>query len=387
MPRTPRTSAKAKDRSSPIQLLTPEGEIVRDTKLPFDPLSADLPALYRDMVMIRRLDTEAIALQRQGELGLWPSLFGQEAAQVGAARALLPTDMVFPTYREHGVAWCRGLDPASLLGLFRGTTLGGWDPADANFNLYTLVIGAQTLHGVGYAMGIVRDLARDLLDTSKAGTGELPAVLVFLGDGALSEGETNEAFIWATTQSLPVVFFCQNNQWAISAPYSVQSTVPVAQRAAGFGLPGVRVDGNDVLACLAATRRALRKARTGGGPTLIEAFTYRRNAHTTADDASRYRESAEEQEWAGKDPIARLHAHLTATGAVEPAFFDEVEAEAKDFAEGLRSRCRALPEPDASLPFEHTYAEMTPELHRQLAQHRAHLASLQETAEHAGDRA
>ncbi|MFE6486833.1 thiamine pyrophosphate-dependent dehydrogenase E1 component subunit alpha [Streptomyces sp. NPDC057757] len=383
----PRTSVKTKDRSSPIQLLTPEGEIVRDSKLSFDPLSADLRALYRDMVMTRRLDTEAIALQRQGELGLWPSLFGQEAAQVGAARALSQADMVFPTYREHGVALCRGLDPAALLGLFRGTTLGGWDPADANFNLYTLVIGAQTLHAVGYAMGVVRDSSRGLENTTSGRPGELPAVLVFLGDGALSEGETNESFIWATTQSLPVVFFCQNNQWAISAPYSVQSTVPVAQRAAGFGLPGVRVDGNDVLACLAATRRALSKARAGGGPTLIEAFTYRRNAHTTADDASRYREHEEEQQWAGRDPIARMHAHLTATGAVGQAFFDEIEDEAKVFAENLRSRCRTLPEPDTSAPFEHTYAEMTSELRHQLGQHQAYLASLHEIAELSGDHA
>ncbi|MFD0305830.1 thiamine pyrophosphate-dependent enzyme [Streptomyces sp. NPDC127119] len=384
----PRTSAKTKDRLDPIQLLTPQGEAVSDARLPFDPADADLPALYRDMVLARRLDSEAIALQRQGELGLWPSLFGQEAAQIGAARALLPSDMVFPTYREHGVAWCRGLDPASLLGLFRGTTLGGWDPRDVNFNLYTLVIGAQTLHAVGYAMGIVRDPVGPAVSAaSTADAPAAPAVLAFLGDGALSEGETNEAFIWATTQSLPVVFFCQNNQWAISAPYSVQSTVPVAQRAAGFGLPGIRVDGNDVLACLAATRSALHTARTGGGPTLIEAFTYRRNAHTTADDASRYRETAEEAEWAAKDPIARLHDHLVTTGAADSAYFAGIEAEAQTFAEGLRARCRALPEPDPDLPFEHTYAEMTPELSRQLAEHRAHLASLQELPDPSGERA
>ncbi|MER5197629.1 thiamine pyrophosphate-dependent dehydrogenase E1 component subunit alpha [Streptomyces sp. NPDC002755] len=381
----PRTSSKTRARHDPIQLLTPQGEVVGDARLPFDLRSADLRALYRDMVMARRLDTEAIALQRQGELGLWPSLFGQEAAQVGAARALLPSDMAFPTYREHGVAWCRGLDPASLFGLFRGTTLGGWDPRETNFNLYTLVIGAQTLHAVGYAMGIVRDAARDRRSTAEGPAGDPPAVLVFLGDGALSEGETNEAFIWAATQSLPVVFFCQNNQWAISAPYSVQSTVPVAQRAAGFGLPGVRVDGNDVLACLAATREALDTARTGGGPTLIEAFTYRRNAHTTADDASRYRDAAEEKEWEAKDPIARLYAHLTTTGAAESAFFDGIEAEAQALAEGLRSRCRALPDPDVSLPFEHTYAEMTPDLQRQLAEHRSFLASLEEMPDPSGD--
>ncbi|QTI87280.1 thiamine pyrophosphate-dependent enzyme [Streptomyces sp. AgN23] len=373
--------------SGPVQLLTPQGGAAPDDRLPFDPADADLPALYRDMVLARRLDTEAIALQRQGELGLWPSLFGQEAAQVGAAHALRASDMVFPTYREHGVALCRGLDPVALLGLFRGTTLGGWDPRETSFNLYTLVIGAQTLHAVGYAMGLVRDAARQAAAGTPQPPGDAPAVLVFLGDGALSEGETNEAFIWAATQKLPVVFFCQNNQWAISAPYRVQSIVPVARRADGFGFPGVRVDGNDVLACLAATRRALAAARAGEGPTLIEAFTYRRNAHTTADDAGRYREAAEEQEWAAKDPITRLHAHLTATGAAVPGFFDGVEAEAQALAERLRSGCRALPDPEPDSPFEHTYGETTPELRRQMADHRAHLAALAQGAETSGDRA
>ena len=318
-----------------------------DARLTADPTTVDLRALYRDMALARRLDTEAIALQRQGELGLWPSLRGQEGAQVGAAHALRNQDMVFPTYREHAVAYCRGLDPVALLGLFRGTTLGGWNPYAHQFNLYTLVIGAQTLHAVGYAMGLVRDDA--------VGTGDPQrdsAVLVFLGDGALSEGETSEAFVWAAAQSLPVVFFCQNNQWAISAPYTIQSRVPAAQRAAGFGFPGIRVDGNDALACLAATRQALDTARSGGGPTLIEALTYRVNAHTTADDADRYRPPGQSEEWAAKDPLARLHtrAHQQRYRRRTILRADRTRRARNSPRAPPRTGCRALPEPDPRLP-------------------------------------
>jgi 2-oxoisovalerate dehydrogenase E1 component alpha subunit len=360
------------ERAELLQVLQPDGEIGREDRLsvPFDLDDLDeLTKLYRDMTIVRRIDTEAIALQRRGELGLWPSLLGQEAAQVGAGRALRPQDMAFPTYREHGVAWCRDVDPVDLLGLFRGTTLGGWDPTRNNFNVYTLVIGAQLPHAVGFAMGLVRD--------GSVGTGEPDrdrAVLAFLGDGSLSEGEANEAFIWAATQDLPVVFFCQNNQWAISAPYSVQSRVPVAQRADGFGIASVRVDGNDVLACLAATRTALDVARAGGGPTLIEAFTYRRNPHTTSDDASRYRPPAELDEWSALDPIDRLHTLLqrcNVPGDVE----ERIREDADEVAAHLRDGCDALPDPDPASPFDHTYASITPELARQRDEHLAFLSA------------
>lgn len=344
--------------------LTSDGALIRAA----DP-DVDLTAMYRDMVMSRRIDTEAVVLQRQGELGLWPSLLGQEAAQVGAGHALTARDVAFPTYREHGVAWCRGVDPVNLLGLFRGTTLGGWDPTANNFSLYTLVIGAQTLHAVGYAMGIVRD--------GDVGTGDPDrdrAVLVFLGDGALSEGETNEAFVWAAAQNLPIVFFCQNNQWAISAPYTVQSRVPVAQRAQGFGFRSVRVDGNDVVASHAATAEALESARAGNGPTLIEAFTYRRNPHTTSDDAGRYREDAVTDAWEALDPIARLRTHLVDAGTAE-SFFDDVVEQETRLSERLRAGCRALPDPDPASSFLNTYAEMPAELERQMNEHLAYIAA------------
>lgn len=332
-----------------------------------EPLDAtDRLRLLRDMVLARRIDTEAIALQRQGELGLWPSMLGQEGAQVGAGSALRAQDVVFPTYREHAVAWCFGVDPVQLLGLFRGTTMGGWDPHERGFQLYTLVIGAQALHAVGYAMAIVRD--------GDVGTGDPErdrAVLVFLGDGALSEGETNEAFVWAAAQDLPVVFFCQNNQWAISAPFSVQSKVPAAQRASGFGFPGVQVDGNDVVATRRVTLEALERARSGGGPTLVEAVTYRRNPHTTSDDDLRYRPSTDNEQWAALDPVDRFRADLVDEGVVDEQDLAAIEREAEDLAVRLREGCRALPVPQARDPFVHTLASMPAELRAQLAEHEA----------------
>jgi pyruvate dehydrogenase E1 component alpha subunit len=367
---------KVSDADSPAavwQLLRPDGSL-SESELASDESVLDLPQALRNMVLARRVDTEAIALQRQGELGLWPSMLGQEGAQVGAGTALHPRDVVFPTYREHAVAWCFGVDPVQLLGLFRGTTMGGWDPRHRNFNLYTLVIGAQTLHGVGYAMGIVRD--------GDVGTGDPDrdrAVLVFLGDGALSEGETNEAFVWAAAHNLPIVFFCQNNQWAISAPFSVQSKVPAAQRASGFGFPGVRVDGNDVVACHSATRRALSTARAGGGPTLIEAVTYRRNPHTTSDDDLRYRSTQENEHWSALDPIVRLRRHLNAEGRLDAEFETALEAEEQQLAERLRAGCRELPVPEPGSPFLNTLETMPPELRRQ---HDEHLAFLESGQDH-----
>src|ERR1700761_5582898 len=287
-----------------IQLLTPEGERLQNPDYPLDLTAEEIQGLYRDLVLVRRIDTEAIALQRQGELGLWASLLGQEAAQVGSGRALRPQDMAFPSYREHGVAWCRGVDPLKLLALFRGVNHGGWDPAEHKFHLYTIVIGSQTLHATGYAMGIQRDGATgDSTSEDGASEDRGEAVIVYFGDGATSQGDVREAFNWAAVNNAPVVFFCQNNQWAISEPQERQNRGPLYQRARGFGFPGLRVDGNDVLACPAVTREALKAAREGQGPTLIEAFTYRMGAHTTTDDPTRYRLASELGTWRLRDPL------------------------------------------------------------------------------------
>ena len=356
-----------------VQLLTPEGVRVEHPDYPLDITDDEIKALYRDLVLVRRIDTEAIALQRQGELGLWASLLGQEGAQVGAGRALRPHDMSFPTYREHGVAWCRDVDPLVLLGLFRGTNLGGWNPHDNNFNLYTIVIGAQTLHAAGYAMGVVRDGAVGTGDPNRD-----TAVLAFFGDGASSQGDVNESFVWAAADNLPIVYFCQNNQWAISAPVTTQSRVPIYQRASGFGFPGVRVDGNDVLASLAVTRKALDHARSGQGPTLIEAFTYRMNPHTTSDDPTRYRLGAEAETWKLKDPIERVRAYLAREVGVAHEFFEALEQESQALAEHVRAGCRALPDPEPLSAFDHVHVELTDELREQRDAFAAYLDTFEE---------
>jgi pyruvate dehydrogenase E1 component alpha subunit len=349
-----------------IQLLTPEGERVDHPKYPLG--DVDIKGMYRDMVLVRRIDTEAIALQRQGELGLWASLLGQEAAQVGSGRALSPRDMAFPSYREHGVAWCRGLDPVRLLELFRGVTQGSWDPEEHKFHLYTIVIGDQTLHATGYAMGIQRDCADD------------EAVIVYFGDGATSQGDVSEAFAWASVFHAPVVFFCQNNQYAISAPQERQSPIPLYKRASGFGFPGVRVDGNDVLACYEVTRQALRAAREGQGPTLIEAYTYRMGAHTTTDDPTRYRLASELETWRLRDPIERVRVYLARTGQANAAFFEEIDAEAAELGTRVRQACHDLPDPAPLTVFDHVYAGSNAILEAERAQYEAYLDGFEEAA-------
>lgn len=348
-----------------FQLLGPDGLLTCDQGHPDVPDPATACGLYRDMALVRRFDQEGLALQRQGELGLWIPLAGQEAAQVGSGRAAAETDMVFPSYREHGVAWCRGVDPLRLLGMFRGISNGGWDPAEHNFHLYTVVVGAQVLHAVGYAMGIQRDQAQE-------------AVLVYFGDGASSQGDVNEAFVWAAAHNAPVVFFCQNNQWAISEPTSRQSRVPLYRRADGFGFPGVRVDGNDVFACLAVTRKALAAARAGQGPTLIEAHTYRMGPHTSSDDPTRYRSEAEVDEWRARDPLTRLAAYLRAGGHADEEFFISLEREEKLLADRVRSGCRELPDPAPNGLFQHVYAENHPLLADEQRKYAEYLASFVE---------
>ena len=368
LPSRPRLEPPRGGPDEPVQLLTPEGERVHHPDYDVDLADEQYRALYRDLVLVRRLDQEATALQRQGELGIWASLLGQEAAQVGSGRALRPQDCAFPTYREHGVAWCREVDPLHLLALFRGVSHGGWDPREHNFQLYSIVIGSQALHATGYAMGITRDGA--------VGGDDGEAAIVYFGDGASSQGDVNEAFVWASTFSAPVVFFCQNNQWGISTPTTTQTRIPLYRRAAGFGFPGIRVDGNDVLASYAVTRRALDDARTGQGPTLVEAFTYRMGAHTTSDDPTRYRLASELEAWRLKDPLERVKAFLYKQQIADRSFFAALDEEADAFAADLRSRCLALADPEPLSVFDHVYAEQTPVLAAQREQYAAYLASL-----------
>src|SRR5688572_9422567 len=358
-----------------VQLLTPDGERVDSVTTAdgvtysVDFTDGEYRELYQDLVTVRRLDAEATALQRQGELGIWASLLGQEAAQVGSGRALRPQDMAFPTYREHGVLYCRGIDPIMPLGLFRGVDQGGWDSQQYKFHMYTIVIGAQTLHATGYAMGITMD--------GKVGTDDGEAVIAYFGDGATSQGDVNEAFVWSSVFNAPIVFFCQNNQYAISEPLERQTRVPIYQRANGFGFPGVRVDGNDVLASYAVTRKALDQARHGQGPTLIEAYTYRMGAHTTSDDPTRYRIASEVEAWQAKDPIKRVRALLERENLADSEFFADVDETAAKQAVELRERVLAMPDPSPLTIFDNVYPEGSPHLDEQREQFAAYLSSFE----------
>ncbi|MGW3451225.1 pyruvate dehydrogenase (acetyl-transferring) E1 component subunit alpha [Streptomyces sp. NPDC001076] len=347
-----------------IRLLTPEGERVPHPEYGIDPDPGQLRSLYRDMALARRFDAEGVTLQRQGELGLWPSLLGQEAAQVGSVRALADGDRVFPSYREHAVALGRGVDPLALLRLFRGVDHGAWDPDAHGFHLYTLVIGAQTLHATGYAWGMAKD-------------GTDHAVVAYFGDGATSQGDVSEAFNFAAVYDAPVVFFCQNNQWAISEPNERQTRVPLYQRAQGFGFPGVRVDGNDVLAVLAVTRAALEHVRSGRGPFLVEAFTYRMGAHTTSDDPARYRDAAEVESWRAKDPLLRLERLLRREGLAGDAFFAETAAAGEALAARVREGVRTMPSPAPEALFDHVYAGAHAVVDRERAEFAAYQAAFE----------
>lgn len=315
---------------------------------------AELEGFYRDMVVIRAFDRQATNLQRQGQLALWPPSQGQEAAQVGSARAARPQDHVFPSYREHVVCRIRGVDPMDIIRVMRGLTHGGWDPTDpknGNTHIYTLVLGSQTLHATGYAMGLTLD--------ARSATGDPDhdeAVIVYYGDGASSQGDVHEAMVFAASYQTPEVFFLQNNQWAISVPVSTQSRAPLYKRGEGYGMPSIQVDGNDVLASWAVTRRALDEARSGKGPRAIEAVTYRMGAHTTSDDPTKYRTSGEEEAWAQRDPIARMRVFLRGRGASD-AFFADVDAEGQALADDTREKTNALGGIEADSMFAHVYSE------------------------------
>ncbi|MGG7464418.1 pyruvate dehydrogenase (acetyl-transferring) E1 component subunit alpha [Plantibacter sp. YIM 135347] len=346
-----------------VQLLSPDGERVGDRL--YDIFVTDITTdrlieLYEDLVVTRRIDAEATALQRQGEIGLWPPLLGQEAAQIGSARVLRPDDFVFTSYREQAVAYCRGVELAQLMSMWRGTALSGWNPYDVGMATPAVIIGAQTLHATGWAMG------------SRLAGADSVAVAYF-GDGATSQGDVNEALVLAASFQAPVVFFCQNNQYAISEPVGLQARRPIADRSPGFGVPSIRVDGNDVLAVMAATRIAVDRARDGGGPTFIEAVTYRMGPHTTSDDPTRYRDETELAEWRAKDPILRVERFLEREGRFDDAVKTRVAAAADAAAAAVRAGCIALEAPAPLEVFDDVFATPNAELERQRDDYAAYL--------------
>ncbi|WP_336021979.1 pyruvate dehydrogenase (acetyl-transferring) E1 component subunit alpha [Halobellus salinisoli] len=312
--------------------------------------------LYESMKRARRFDERAIALQRRGEIGTHAPAIGQEAAQVGSVLALEPDDWVVPSFREQGAALARGVPAYRLLQYLMGMEEGAEIPPDGTMLPPSVPVGSQTLHaaGIGWAKAIRND----------------PAVaLTYFGDGATSQGDVAEALNFAGVYDAQTVFFCQNNQYAISTPRSEQTDAEtLAQKAVAAGIDGVQVDGNDVLGVYAVTRDALRKAREGS-PVLVEALTYRRSMHTTSDDPSVYRTDAEEAEWEQRDPIARYETYLEDTGLLTAERVDEIEDriereldEAVDRATADRERIDPLD------VFEHAYAELPLALREQLAE-------------------
>lgn len=328
--------------AEPISLLDPTGRRLHHDHNQAPPPDT-LRALYRRMVIGRRFDAQATALTRQGRLAVYPSALGQEACEIGAVMALGDQDWLFPTYRDTMALITRDIDPVRALTLLRGDWHCGYDPHEVRTAPQCTPLATNAPHAVGLA-----DAARR--------KGEHLAVLAMLGDGATSEGDTHEALNFAAVFGSPVVFFVQNNGWAISVPLSKQTKAPsLAHKAIGYGMPGIRVDGNDVAAVHAVLGRALAAARAGGGPVLVEGVTYRMAAHTNADDAGRYRDDADTTAWRERDPIDRVETLLRAEGALDDDAVAGVADEAERFAAALRERMSQPPHPEAAELRRHTY--------------------------------
>ena len=340
--------------SEPLRVIAADGTAVGDTDLGLSP--DELLSLLRWMILARRLDRECIALQRQGELTVYPGFEGQEAAQVGSAFALGPDDFVFPTFRELAVALVRGVDVVRYLWYHRGTWHGGpYDPVSSGFGPISIPVATQIPHAVGYAMGIARD-------------GAAACSVGYVGDGATSEGDFHEGANLAAVFKAPAVLFVQNNGWAISVPTQRQTVGEIWRRADGYGMPGVRVDGNDVLAVYRVTKEAAERAYAGEGPTLIEALTYRIGAHSTADDATRYRDPDEVQRARAFDPIDRYRAWLISEGHASSGAVDAYEGEAETYAAEVRSALTSQGPPPLEWLFDCVWAEMPDALRRQRAE-------------------
>jgi pyruvate dehydrogenase E1 component alpha subunit len=347
---------------APIQLVGADGSPTAESRYHRELPAETLCWLYEMMVVTRDVDAEFVNLQRQGELALFASCCGQEAAQVGAAACLRKTDWLFPQYRELGVCLVRGISPGQVGAAWRGTWHGGLDFTEKCCAPISVPVGTQTLHAVGAAMAAQR-------------LGEDSITVAFLGDGATSEGDVHEALNFAAVFKAPCVFYVQNNQWAISVPLHSQTAAPsIAHKAIGYGMPGIRVDGNDVLACYAVMAEAAARARTGGGPTLIEAVTYRLGPHTTSDDPTRYRSQEELDRWQMLDPIPRYRAYLDSQGLWSQRLEDRITARAKRLRAELRDAVFAAPDIDIDEVFTAVYAEMTPGLEAQRQQLRAEIA-------------
>ncbi|WP_189929292.1 pyruvate dehydrogenase (acetyl-transferring) E1 component subunit alpha [Streptomyces sulfonofaciens] len=354
-------------RTDPAPLL-PDPEPYRalgtDAARTADP--ALLRSLYAHLVRGRRYNTQATALTRQGRLAVYPSSTGQEACEVAAALVLKDQDWLFPSYRDTLAAVARGLDPAQALSLLRGDWHTGYDPRECRIAPLCTPLATQLPHAVGVAHA-ARLKGDDVV------------ALAMVGDGGTSEGDFHEALNFAAVWQAPVVFLVQNNGFAISVPLAKQTAAPsLAHKAVGYGMPGRLVDGNDALAVYEVLDSAVRRAREGGGPTLVEAVTYRLDAHTNADDATRYRTDSEVEAWRAHDPIALMERALADRGLMDEEGRAAVREEAEAMAAALRAHLNEDPQLDPMELFTHVFAEQTSQLREQAAQLRAELAAEEE---------
>ena len=332
-----------------------DGEAVPDGEV--EDLSADdLLALYRDMVLLRTYDERSVVYHRQGRIGTYAIFWNHEAMQAGAVCALERRDWVFPAYRESAIGLLRGMPVSTVLSWWRGHPAGWWNPYDYNVASICVPIATQVPHAVGFAWG-------------SALKAEDRVALTFFGDGATSEGAFHEGATFAGVMKAPVVFFCNNNQWAISTPLSAQTAAPtLADKAIGYGMPGVRVDGGDVLAVYEATRDAVARARTGDGPTFIEAVTYRAAPHATADDPSIYIDSERAEEERENECVGRFERYLLRLGILTEARAEEIGKEALELMRAGIADAEAEPPADVALVFEHAYGAPPPSLSDDLAE-------------------
>jgi 2-oxoisovalerate dehydrogenase E1 component alpha subunit len=339
-------------RDVPVQLIDAAGKKVADPEYAAPGIDR-LREAYRGLVLGRRINDQCNALVRQGRLAVYPSSHGQEACQVAAAQVLAEGDWLFPTYRDSVAVIARGVKPADAMVLLKGDWHSGYDPREHQVAPQSTPLATQLLHAVGFA------------HAAKL-RGEDTVVLALCGDGATSEGDFHEALNFAAVFHLPVVFFIQNNEFAISVPLSRQTAAPsLAHKAVGYGMPGARVDGNDVAALLAVLGEAVDQARAGGGPSLGEAHTYRMQAHTNADDDTRYRDDEAVKAWVDRDPLTRMRAHLKARKALDAATEEAFAAEAEEVAAALREALGTDAVLDPEDLFRHVYATRTPQLAEQ----------------------
>jgi len=360
----PRKEIDIADKIEYLAILDENGEL--DTDLEPDIPEEILLKLHRTMVLSRKFDERLLNLQRQGRIGTFPPISGQEAAHLGTAAVLDLSDWFVPAFRETAAEIWRGRSLESIISYYNGFGEGAYVPPDRNDLPTSVPVGSQILHAVGLAW------AAKYRKTDRV-------AMVYFGDGGTSQGDFHEGLNFAGVFQVPAIFICQNNQWAISIPRTKQTrSETIAQKALAYGIPGIQVDGNDILAAYAAAEEAVARARSGGGPTLIECVTYRITMHTTADDPGRYRSDDEVEQWIKRDPIARFQKYLVTKGLLSDNEIDKIQSEILDEIQSAvdNSENQMKDMGDPMHMFEYAYAEMSPYLLAQKEEFARELAEM-----------